>query len=128
MNSLTIKKLRSKRGSGIAEALVGFLISVLSVMMILGIVTTTRTLVSEGDKSMELLYQEEAAMNEFHHSGTADTGSGDLYEIKSGAPLPQSYTVTVTGDPTGGGTPVSRETNVKYYITKRHHLFGFASN
>ena len=138
MKHAAIRKLNSKRGSSIAEALVGFLISVLSVITLLNIANTTMELIRQGDASIQVLYDEEGAMDGFVNGATPASEYGTAYTgTYSGASgSPEDYTMTVQGvynfDPNvpnigegASGQNYTLPTAVGYYVTNRHHLFGF---
>ena len=130
----SIEKLKSKRGSGLAEALVGFLICVLSVMILLSIVTTTTELIKKGDVSLAQLYTEEAAMEKFNCSDLASfsadpsAADGTLYKehIKADGAV-TNFTITVQGDPTSPNptNPITIVSQAAYFETQHHHLLGF---
>ncbi len=126
------RKLKSNRGSGIAEALVGFLISVLSVLTLLSIATTTLELIKQGDLNLTRLYAEESGMESFVKNGVlpspgADYGEESMGWMASTYGENTNYTITVEGenklDPSG--TSLELSANVKYCVTAHHHLFGF---
>ncbi len=138
MKHAAIRKLNSKRGSSIAEALVGFLISVLSVITLLNIANTTMELIRQGDASILVLYSEEGAMDGFVNGETADTTEGTAYTgtYEGAGDSSEDYTMTVQGvynfDPDvpnvgedASGVNYELSTAVGYYVTTHHHLFGF---
>ena len=134
MKRATMRKLKSRRGSGIAEALVGFLISVLSVLTLVGIATTTLELIKQGDANLQVLYREEGKMDTFVNEGANATGlgaDGHLYVPNTEGGVEQKYTITAIGE-VGGmeeeGIAASEKKptgDVAYYVTNHHHLFGF---
>lgn len=126
------EKLKSKRGSGLAEALVGFLICVLSVLILLSIVTTTTELIKKGDDSLAMLYAEEAAMEKFNcydldsFSDDPSAADGTLFINADGTTA--NFTIEVQGDPTSSDPAFSDppiESRVAYFETLHHHLLGF---
>ena len=138
MKHAAIRKLNSKRGSSIAEALVGFLISVLSVITLLNIANTTMELIRQGDASIQVLYDEEGAMDGFVNGATPASEYGTAYTgtYTGAGGSPEDYTMTVQGvynfDPNvpnigegASGQNYTLPTAVGYYVTNRHHLFGF---
>ena len=130
MKHATRRKLKSVRGSSIAEALVGFLISVLSVLTLLSIATTTLELIKRGDASIQVLYAEEGKMDAFVNGGVsaASTEGATLYNTytPSGGGSPVKYHLKATGQIDGTTWETTGE--VAYYITQRHHLFGLVPN
>lgn len=124
MKQAAIKKVKNARGSGIAEALVGFLISVLSVLALLSVASTTLELIKAGDASIQVLYTEEGAMDEFVNGEMPSDGIGTIYISSPG----MSYTITAVGRIGGegtGGTDMQTNAQVMYYVTDHHRLFGF---
>ncbi len=120
------RKLNSTRGSGIAEALVGFLISVLSVITLLGVATTTLELIKQGDVSLSRLYEEESAMETFVKSGQISPELGHDYSQFSVGGQTQHYSISATGLlPGNGSTELTTQADVTYCVTEHHHLFGF---
>ena len=137
------KKLRSRRGSGIAEALIGFLISVLSVLILYGIVTTTSDLIRKGDTALWEFYEDESLVDRFNSEGVAFQNSEyaaqhpDQWEMrityqKDGEEQPYSF--AVFGDP--DHAPDDKDFDVSssgivegvYFVTDKYHLFAFSSN
>ena len=128
---LFCKKLKSRRGSGIAEALVGFLICVLSAMILLSIVTSTTELIKKGDISLTQLYAEEAAMEEFGASDLAAFSSADgtlHQEYTNAAGTTSHYTVSVQGEDPHSSNMISIVSPAAYFETQHHHLLGFKPN
>ena len=128
MMQTAYKKLNSTRGSGIAEALIGFLISVLSVITLLSVTTTTLELIKQSDRSILVLYEEEGAMDQFINGKVGDPDAGTVYTHASES---EHFTINARGnlrhgETFEGGNPyISPSASVKYYLTNRHHLFGF---
>lgn len=142
-----LKKLQSKRGSGIAEALIGFLISVLSVLTLFGIVSTTTKLIQDGDVALEKLYVEEKTLDLYNVKGTTGvltTEESDLYanngELKttySSDGTTKDYIITVKGDPehapgTSGfsmdNTNGQKTRESSYFVTSKYHMFAFSAD
>lgn len=130
-------KLKSRRGSGIAEALVGFLISVLSVLILFGIVSTTADLIQEGDSSLQKFYVEESILDRFNVSGSGISdysGKGELLTRRMVNGVEKSYSITVAGDPEHApGTQdfaISSSGTVdgSYFVTEKYHMFAFSSD
>ena len=124
MMHTAVKKLKSTRGSGIAEALVGFLISVLSVITLLSVATTTLELIKQSDASILVLYAEEGAMDQFINGGEADSELGTEYTVYTNSGGGSSNFVIFAQGQINGATH-SPSAEVKYYLTNRHRLFGF---
>ena len=139
MKKSILKKLRSRRGSGIGEALVGFLISVLSVLILFGIVSTTADLIRDGDISLQRFYLEESILDKFNAQGSqiqaSDyAGNGELKTMRDVNGQEEYYTVRVCGDPehAPGATEfkISSSGTVEgsYFVTGKYHMFAFSGD
>ncbi len=141
-----LKKLKSRRGSGIAEALVGFLISVLSVLILFGIISTTGDLIREGDANLEKFYKEEKALDQYNIAGANEfqdnpsnydaINYGELRTQYTGAGgAPEDCTISISGDPihepNDGNFSISNDTQTlegAYFVTSKYHMFAFSTD
>ena len=139
-----LKKLKSRRGSGIAEALVGFLISVLSVLILFGIISTTGDLIREGDANLQKFYSEEKALDLYNIAGAAGfqaqpTLYGDDGQLRIsynvGGGSTENYKINIKGDPKHGPDDANFDTNANsdtlegaYFVTSKFHMFAFSTD
>ena len=138
-----LKKLQSKRGSGIAEALIGFLISVLSVLTLFGIVSTTTKLIQDGDVALERFYEEEKTLDLYNVKGATGEltpeendlyrNNGELRTQYTGSDGdPEDCTISISGDPEhapdalGFSMDSINGREGSYFVTSKFHMFAFS--
>ena len=72
MKKQLLGKLNNTKGSSLPEALVGFLIAVLTSMILVGVVTTSGNIMITGQEALDIVYGEQRALDVFvHHDYSA---------------------------------------------------------
>lgn len=142
MGKRFISKLNSSKGSSLPEALVGFLIAVLTSMILVGVVMTSGNIMSSGQEALDGVYGEQRALDifvrhqyislpdtvepSFKTLADSDSDLVDTYYDRTIRPTEMILTDVGTGVP-GESTYPRAKTYIAYCRSKKHKILGFTT-